>query len=482
MHKLTVTLKQHTPLIHFQHDQEGATLRASEVKPKLDKFIISRLTNEQKEEGRRDGWLKEKEGKCWLDYKMRIAPGTENGVDDMETYEMNVPDQRWNNETRRNEVRMKFSERYNRQIPVLKPYPLFFANMDIDYETDNEMIKKLRVEDYLEMQLSSRVMPISEICSSRLVSDFFMTHNFGTRQSKGFGSFYIDEDDPLYIAPQSMYQFRVDDNADGWETAYKLLFTNIDLFYKTLRGGINVKNRNGGTDFYFKSLAFMYAKDVLESHWDKRVVKEQFYNDGRRYVEDRNHNRHEIDSLEKQQGDHENDADNEPLTITFNESYDIRDMLGFSTNEQWMSFKDSIEKKVTINRDGQLQYPRDNDDLPADRMQSPILFKPIYNGDGYTVHIVFKDSEVNMRGFKDCRKICIYSKKERDVNGRRKRFMINIPQNFTTENYFNFIFRELNFDISTHVEEQYQDRDEYAILEDIYSQIKENLQRQHTPQ
>ena len=27
-------------MIHFQHDQEGATLRASEVKPKLDKFII----------------------------------------------------------------------------------------------------------------------------------------------------------------------------------------------------------------------------------------------------------------------------------------------------------------------------------------------------------------------------------------------------------------------------------------------------------
>lgn len=42
MKTLKVTLKQHTPLIHFQHDQYGATLRASEVKPKLDKFIILR--------------------------------------------------------------------------------------------------------------------------------------------------------------------------------------------------------------------------------------------------------------------------------------------------------------------------------------------------------------------------------------------------------------------------------------------------------
>ena len=41
MKTLKVTLKQHTPLIHFQHDQYGATLRASEVKPKLDKYIIT---------------------------------------------------------------------------------------------------------------------------------------------------------------------------------------------------------------------------------------------------------------------------------------------------------------------------------------------------------------------------------------------------------------------------------------------------------
>ena len=43
MNKLVVKLKQHTPLIHFQHSQEGATLRASEVKPKLDKYIIKKV-------------------------------------------------------------------------------------------------------------------------------------------------------------------------------------------------------------------------------------------------------------------------------------------------------------------------------------------------------------------------------------------------------------------------------------------------------
>ncbi len=42
-YKLKFKLKQHTPIIHFQYDQSGATLRASELKPKLDKFLIEKL-------------------------------------------------------------------------------------------------------------------------------------------------------------------------------------------------------------------------------------------------------------------------------------------------------------------------------------------------------------------------------------------------------------------------------------------------------
>jgi len=42
-YKLCFKLKQHTPIIHFQADQKGATLRASELKPKLDRFLIDKL-------------------------------------------------------------------------------------------------------------------------------------------------------------------------------------------------------------------------------------------------------------------------------------------------------------------------------------------------------------------------------------------------------------------------------------------------------
>ena len=40
---LNYTLKAQSPMIHFQAQQQGATLRATEVKPKLDKFIIQKL-------------------------------------------------------------------------------------------------------------------------------------------------------------------------------------------------------------------------------------------------------------------------------------------------------------------------------------------------------------------------------------------------------------------------------------------------------
>ena len=38
-----------SPLIHFQWDQPGAALRATEVKPKLDRYIIKRYIEKRTE-------------------------------------------------------------------------------------------------------------------------------------------------------------------------------------------------------------------------------------------------------------------------------------------------------------------------------------------------------------------------------------------------------------------------------------------------
>ena len=75
---LKLELKQHTPIIHFQHYQEGATLRASELKPKLDKFLIEKLKLTAVDDRGRIvpkreylKWFNNKE-KLSLDYKVKI--------------------------------------------------------------------------------------------------------------------------------------------------------------------------------------------------------------------------------------------------------------------------------------------------------------------------------------------------------------------------------------------------------------------------
>ena len=57
--KLKVQLEAQSPIIHFQHDQAGATLRASEVKPKLDRFLLNKM---EQETGKRVTVLKEDSG------------------------------------------------------------------------------------------------------------------------------------------------------------------------------------------------------------------------------------------------------------------------------------------------------------------------------------------------------------------------------------------------------------------------------------
>lgn len=151
MHKLEIKLKQHTPLIHFQHDQEGATLRASEVKPKLDKYIIKHtfynsfdeckqflVGYDPKKPDAQKG--KFKAGYRALNYKMRIEASGQK-------YEHKIKI------INANKMAVVFQ---HIQLTIFCPHALQ------PHITDN--------------------LPI-----------FFVANNFGFRQSKGYGSFTIEE-------------------------------------------------------------------------------------------------------------------------------------------------------------------------------------------------------------------------------------------------------------------------------------------------
>ena len=510
MHTLKVTLKQHTPLIHFQHDQDGATLRASEVKPKLDRFILTKLGNGNYQEGvkqaKANGWLVGKGEHPALDYKMRIEDEDTNlfsfftntkreyterdekkdsenkdkskrkvlryvrNGDVIENVERNVRyiirqgDKRYFAKLRKSDSRIIYD---------LKSYPCFFANMDSDITNSDEYKKITYAENPFDLILNTKHKELYNVLSGQgFLASFFLHHNFGTRQSKGFGSFYLDEEDPLFVQPNSEYNFVIAIDEEYYNEEFISLFQSIELFYRAIRSGIN--NKNGrDTVFYFKSLAFLYCKNVLKGDWDKKKVKSKFY------FEDSDRRK---DSLSKQRREYPDDNYHDILFFDVANGYDIRDLFGFSTNEEWQSYKDSIEKKVALcSEDGKFLYPRKDEQLPIDRMRSPLLIKPICSVDedgnvSYRIYLLFQDENVGLSGMKQQKKICFFSKKEKDEKGFPKRFMLDLPQKFSMQGFFDYIFKESNFDIESYVEPRYQDRDEYFLLRDIFSQLNNHEQ------
>lgn len=505
MKTLTVKLKQHTPLIHFQHDQYGATLRASEVKPKLDRFILSKLTSEEKTLGRSKGWIKSKNGKDWLDYKMKISDNPDNIIsikmnekreykewnekkDKQKGWRIEVVDygeirsSKPESKTRlviKDENGKKYYAKWRKTdskiIYDLDTYPCFFANMGCDINDPLEYRKVSFAEEPFDMVIITKHSELFDYLSDinkKILSSFFLNTNFGTRQSKGFGSFYIDESEELYERPHSDYYFNLPIAEDYYYEEFYSLFEIIELFTKTLRAGINDK-RGSNTAFYFKSLAFMYCKDILMSEWDKKKVKTEFYFD----ESDRRK-----DSLQKQRKEHKDDEDHDILYFDSEDGYDIRDLLGFSTNEEWQSYSDSIEKKVAIIRENNPKFPRNEDNLPVDRMRSPLLVKPFClidddNNVSYDIYLLFQDEEVGMEDFKRQQKICFYSKREKNDKGLQKRIMLKIPQSFSMLDYFDYIFNTLQLNISEHIEEKYHQHEYYRLLQDIYGQLRNNYKK-----
>ena len=427
MHTLKITLKQHTPLIHFQHDQEGATLRASEVKPKLDKFILQKLgekaTDEQIEKGQTEARKKEKtfedltvyekgyfiaKALQWLvgkgdypalDYKMRIES------DKITTYL--IPDK----------------------------FPLYFGNMgDINPRKEFTFCDELTT-----IILKSFYKGIMDICE-QYIYEFFLLNNFGTRQSKGFGSFYIDNTSYLYKGPLKTeimdYRFMVDISGDIF-SQWKILFEQIELFYKLLRSGINICNRSGESIFYMKSMMFKYAKrEGLQ--WDKKSIKEKYY----------------PQILDNQQCEHPDMEKADVLHFTQEENekrYLFKDYLGLSTSESWrIPYKKNISKKD----------PSKN----IERFKSPIIFKPIRIEGKNTFNVFFKGFEIPEE----------FIGKDFNINDENKEnLVLTTYPDFTIADFLDYSIFDVDLEELVG-DENYLDNPKFITLEKIFNQIRKD--------
>jgi hypothetical protein len=401
MNKLTVKLKQHTPLIHFQHNQEGATLRASEVKPKLDRFIFRKLGNNDMEKGKTTaderGWMKTQGA---LAYKM--------------TFRVNeVPKTFNNNEVQRDrQGNIQTSIRNDgRSIKKLRPYPLFFGNMNADIDDPSEYKRFSMLNNPFYMEIFSFDKDLLDYLEKEKIwAEFFQTTNFGTRQSKGFGSFYIHADDPCYDDIDLLYRFSVDTNSDNknWID----LFETIDTFYKSLRSGINIC---WGSKFYMKPVIFKYAQE-RKKDWDKKLIKQAVF-----------------DNVSPAAGN----------------DYLFKDLLGLSSDENWKSYNTSMKKEN-----------RDHDKI--DRFPSPIFIKPIEE-DGY--FNVFVDSDINTAG-----SLVGFLNKSFHITSKRNRksLILKTYPEFDIDDFLKFAF--LKNDLSDLTDDV--NHDIFLLLKDIYNEIR----------
>ncbi len=315
MNKLTIKLKQHTPLIHFQHDQEGATLRASEVKPKLDQFILTKLGKEKYEEtsdeeyvhiaeeydrnlehkipfddlydinigiqyyeigkfyAKKEKWLVGKGDHPALDYKMRIE------IDESAEIKEYLLASYINNDGI-NTLRRKGIQGVNNT-------PYFAQEKENGYIINDKLTwdeigkKGIQVIGDIRITIISKIQEVSDYIAKNIQS-FFISTNFGTRQSKGFGSFTTKEITNRNISVElkdnevllkSNFLFVYKKNLSKNKTVQNI-FTNINNDYRLLKSGL--------TRPYAKSKLMLFAKSV---GWDKKFIKskvtEIFDNDDR---------------------------------------------------------------------------------------------------------------------------------------------------------------------------------------------------------
>lgn len=368
MRKLKIKLKQHTPLIHFQHDQEGATLRASEVKPKLDKYILTLLGEGDYEAGKSKA-----KDKRWiigdhpaLNFKMRIE-----AKDKIESVSLNV-----------NSKFKKGKTLYETEL-----FPFLLANMG-GKEREEELMN-LSMYDSVDVVLSIFKDDLFDEINKR-IELFFAIHNFGQRQTKGFGSFtvvskQVDDEEPQIViwtsktyyksgTPIMKFQLIKEDKFER----QRILFSVLDFYWRCLKSGINytkrIPPRNGigdvqikNSERYIKSYLWTYLSQKKYT-WEKRYLKREF-------------------GLET--------------------SYPVRQFADQSFKESFarglMGCPDKYEYRIPQNdyyedRSGRMKETNISETIDIknktgkiDRISSPIYFKPYISGNQATIYILFDD-------------------------------------------------------------------------------------------
>lgn len=458
-YKVEFTLKQHTPIIHFQSDQIGATLRATELKPKFDRFLKKHAFNDTFEEYKtfligydENKYQTEKdfEGKEAFNYKIKIQLSKEQNI--TESIQRQKKDHQGN-------LKTTFQG-----DPAYESFNTFFGTMGVDWEKHPKYFQ-LQPDNILVQFISFNDEIISYIKTN--FNKFLVHTNFGTRQTKGFGSFgimknttgysnFLDELNYYHSFKinlndhETKIYLNVENNKGNYEfyVKFKQLFSAIESFYKTLRSGINVIDSNNNTKYYFKSFLFLYAKNKSWT-WDKKIIKSKFLSND------------DVFSQSKFEQMQSNGSE-----------YLIRDLLGLSTIQEYRKNKKYSDYGFTV------RHPKTEKDKldkfnnqkinPNDirRYKSPIVFKVIeVEKNIFQVYLITSDIP---KYFLES-EFTILQEKNKDIVNKIDR--LSPPPFFDINDFLYEALFNYGSDIDTHVGD-YKNKQEHKIVKYIYSHLQ----------
>ena len=444
MKTLTVTLKQHTPLIHFQHDQYGATLRASEVKPKLDRFILTKLGggnyNVGCSEAKEKGWLVGKGTHPALNYKVQIRAksiDTSISLDEDKNTKIN-----------------KRTGEY-KEIYTTEDFPMLLSNMG-GKETAQELVNFSYSSKDITLVITIVTKDISKdeelynIVKQEIVY-FIANTNFGQRSTKGFGSFTVAKIDDEEIPWDNNKVYENDTKVMRYEVPSKIgieeiknVFSVIDFYWKCLKSGINCTKRidEGGRvvrkfpERYIKSFLWTYL-DRKGKTWEKRTIKNTLH-------------------LECIRPSGETTSVNNKIAF-FARAHLGCPINGFTYRIPQGRFETNYKgKRKEKTNTVEVSIKNTNDSL-LQRISSPIIFKPVFHEksgkDVVSVYILYDREQIEalygatdttfiFSAGKDSCKLPLF------INDGNKRFMIDfhdLINEFHKYMNYSFIPRDFNW-------------------------------------
>lgn len=239
----TLKLEAQSPMVHFQAFTDGATIRPSEVKPKLDKFIIEKLLKHTKatslaelRKGEYKDIFQSDKGDAdndALDYKMQILCDEAPVVIPLNIQAGKAP----------NELKNQLKKIGNAQA-----YALFYGNSG--QKMDDQKFGVFSNPTVRIICFNEKIRTLIE----QYIEEFFLVTNFGTMQSKGFGSFA-----PAHLIERKNAQEAGKISADT--------MTQVAAY---------LKEKNGGECYYFDYSDFPRtdsSKGKVDQNKDSRNQK-----------------------------------------------------------------------------------------------------------------------------------------------------------------------------------------------------------------